>query len=241
MFWDLPSEELLRQIIFEPSRVPRAWIVFVNYLLLAAPRLYGGDTGLSNMWRWNAKVALEKPIMFLESSKINIQTLMLLAVHSEDFSSPNLSWMLTSHACRQTQGLALHARPANVDDETWQRQLTLFWNLFGVEKWCALAFGRPCFLPYSLYRDVPTPSFEHLAGFKPHLRDPTVKSAFGAHVFLRLIELAKITGTILETLAVEHTQNAVAELKSRLEDWYHTTVDVCALHSTPPRERNYSG
>ncbi len=141
--------------------------------------------------------------------------------------------MLTSHACRQAQALSIHVQPSNASPESWQRQLTLFWTLFVVEKWCALAFGRPCFLPSALYQHVPTPRLEHLTGFKPHLRDPSTgswestSSDFGAHVFLQYIELARLTGTILDSLGTDGSLSERAVVKTSLDSWYQKATEVC--------------
>ena len=231
-FFEVPSDETLRQVVFEPSAAPKAWVIFVNYILSAAPATNATEIGLANMWRLNSRLALESASVFLESSKINIQAFMLLAFHGEDFAFPNISWMLTSHACRQAEALGIHIPLATADFNAQQQQLCLFWALFITEKWCSLAFGRQVFMPTSLYSHVPLPNFAYLTTFKPHLHDLSsehwkeLSSTFGAHVFFQNIELSKLAGTVLECLAYGQSPAARDELKSRLDHWYETTNQV---------------
>ncbi|KAH8888639.1 hypothetical protein GQ53DRAFT_243765 [Thozetella sp. PMI_491] len=232
IFWQMPSDELLHRAIRDPSQTPRIWVVFINYMLLASPSSCAQAPQLAQAWRVNARVALEHAGLFLEPSKVAVQTFMLLAVHSDDFVSPNISWMLMSHACRQAQALSLQVRSTCLDPDEWQRQLSLFWCLFVVDKWFALAFGRPAFLPGVLYKNVPSPSLEHLTKFKPHFDNLETtpwdknRTTFGAHVFFQCIELAKLTDVILERLSAEDALCDRSELKASLDNWHRTSIET---------------
>ncbi|GAB1317595.1 hypothetical protein MFIFM68171_07805 [Madurella fahalii] len=180
-FFEIPSDEVLEQVIFRPSDAPAGWVVFVNYCLLASPNTKP-DAGLANMLRWNA--------------------------------------------------LALHKPGLELDEESRQRQLTLFWVIFKSEKFCTLAFGRPPLLPVSLYRDVELPSFDYLTRVTPHLdgthRDATdvPRSTFGAYIFLRNVELARLTGEILDYLAMDKPRGELATLMAMLDAWYNETREM---------------
>lgn len=99
---------------------------------------------------------------------INVQALALLSIHGEDFAAPNVSSMLLAHACRQAEALGLHVRGAEGNFDDSQHRLCLFWMLFTLDKSCALAFGRPTFLPLALYRHVPLPDEQFTLNFRPH-------------------------------------------------------------------------
>ncbi|KAK4160109.1 hypothetical protein QBC43DRAFT_271080 [Cladorrhinum sp. PSN259] len=244
-FFQTPSEDLLHRVIFSPSKVPPGWVIFVNYILLATPET-STDPGLVIMWRWNVRLALQSASLFLVPSHININAFTLLSFHGEDFAaSPNTSWMLSSQTCLQAQALALHNPAPSLDYQDRQRHLCQFWSLFNVEKQCALAFGRPSLLPTSQYRNVEIPSSDYIRGFKPHSHSFTPEesqatiSEFGAYLFLRDIELAKLTGTIMEFLSSGNKSlvQSIA-LKAELDAWYNQTNDNFKPSSDPVLNQN---
>lgn len=158
----------------------------------------------------------------------NIQTLALLAFHGEDFAAPNTSWMLLSHACRQAEALGLHVKNSKDRLDEWQQKLCLFWMLFTLDKSCALAFGRPAFLPVSVYRDVPLPDVEFMRKFSPHdassVSDRQQSSrvpSFGALMFKSTIELSKLTSNVLDVQSVGNYSKD--EKLSKLEGWFSVT------------------
>lgn len=228
-FFCFPSDEILRQIIFEPKKVrEKAWIVSFNYVLLAAISTKHDEH--EDKLRKNSQLALNDSRIFLEPSLANVQTLTLLAVHGEDFAAPNTSWMLLSHACRQAEALGLHVKKSKDKFEEWQHKLCLFWMLFTLDKSCALAFGRPAFLPFSLYRHVPLPDKEFMRKFSPHdTKDlgsqprNSQKSDFGAMMLKNTIELAKLTSDVLDVLGVGNSEKSKDKTRSKLEDWFSTT------------------
>ncbi|KAM0249256.1 hypothetical protein ACHAP5_002908 [Fusarium lateritium] len=226
-FFLAPSEELLIQVIFAPETVSRkAWVVYVNNMILAM--LSDNETTKAQNFRQNMKLALNDSSIFLEPHESHLQALILLAIHGEDYSSPNLSWMLVGHACRQAEALGLQAF-TNVDYETRQRRLSLFWLLFAVDKSCSLAFGRPCFLPSDAYSHVPLPDLGYLAKFEPRSDvaesggSKRLPSMFGAHMFLARMELAKLTGG---SYALSHRDEMAGKkglLTAKLDEWHART------------------
>lgn len=228
-FFRFPSDDILRQIVFEPEKVrEKAWIVSFNYVLLAAISTEHDEH--EDKLRKNFQVALNDSRIFLEPSLANVQTLALLAVHGEDFAAPNISWMLLSHACRQAEALGLHAKNNKDTFDEWQHKLCLFWMLFTLDKSCALAFGRSAFLPLSLYRHVPLPGKEFMQKFSPHdTKDfgseqrNSQTPGFGALMFNNTIELAKLTSDVLDALGVGNSDQSKDKSRSKLEKWFSTT------------------
>lgn len=164
---------------------------------------------------------------------VNIQALMMVACHGEDYSTPNLSWMLMGHACQQAQAIGLHQPKGDHSAET-QRQLALFWSLFAVDKSCSLAFGRPVFLPTATYQNTPLPDFEYLKRYQPHRGGAphSSSSTFGAHFFHQKIELAKLTGNALDSLGDGPTGKAFTVLLDDLKAWDAKTSKVGVIDLT---------
>ncbi|KAK3376660.1 hypothetical protein B0T24DRAFT_224992 [Lasiosphaeria ovina] len=229
VFFDSPSDSLLRQVIFKPSEAPPAWVIFVNYSLLISDL---ARHGLSGMWRWNTKMALDNAALFLSPSRMSIQAFILLSFRGEDFATPNVSWMLTSYACHQAQAMSFHIPEPDMDWGSQQRQLCLFWVLFTYEKWCALTFGRPALLPLSYFRDVRLPSFDYLVSSSSHPHtlpadcETSTSPIFAAHVFFQNIKLAKLTSVILDSLVLGGLATERDALKGELETWYLETIDL---------------
>ncbi|KAK2063312.1 hypothetical protein LY76DRAFT_563433 [Colletotrichum caudatum] len=243
-----PPDDLMRQIVFHPEQVAqKAWVVYFNYIMLAqASTEEENQANRADKFRRNVRRALNDSSIFLEPREINVQALALLAMHGEDYTSPNLSWMVVGHACRQAEALGLHA-PPHADPESRQRGLAVFWMLFIVDKSCALAFGRSPFLPAHSYQDVPLPDFGYLLKFQPHTTDglfgdspkPSRRSHFGAHFFLAGVRLAKIMGSIIEFLSPGPSAFSRREIKMQLETWYAATMKT--LEDIIEAERPFLG
>ncbi|KAK1676145.1 hypothetical protein BDP55DRAFT_693403 [Colletotrichum godetiae] len=232
-FFITPSEELLRQTVFSPGKFSHnAWLVYFNYTMLAQISTEQRDDGKleAARFRQNVRITVNDSRIFLEPRQVNVQALALLAVHGEDYASPNLSWMLVGHTCRQVEALGLHV-PMYTDIESYQRSLSMFWLLFVLDKSCALAFGRSPFLPMSLYRDVPLPDFSHLLKFQP----PHLDLEFSTHFFIKGIELAKIMGTVVDMLALGSSKISRDTIRLQLEKWSHQTKEI--LNKTIEAER----
>ncbi|KAG5814279.1 hypothetical protein H9Q71_003290 [Fusarium xylarioides] len=238
-FFITPSESLLIQTIFRPETVSKkAWVVYINYMILTM--LANNEDARAQKYRNNMKLALDDCRIFLEPHEVNLQALIMLAIHGEDYASPNQSWMLVGHACRQAEALRLHA-PSESDCETAQRKLSLFWLLFAVDKSCALAFGRPCSLPSATYSHVPLPDLRYLTKFQPRSDSPeaegrTQTSFFGGDMFLARIELAQMIGVSLDS---RHIPEPEDNLRERLGEWYTRTNKI--LRDILQNERASSG
>ncbi|KAK2000821.1 hypothetical protein LX36DRAFT_698676 [Colletotrichum falcatum] len=247
LFFSTPSDDLLRQVVFHPEQVrQKAWVVFFNYIMLAQSSTEEeNQANKADKFRRNVQRALNDSSIFLEPQEVNVQALALMAMHGEDYTSPNLSWMIVGHACRQAEALGLHV-PPHLDFESHQRSLSLFWLLFIVDKSCTLAFGRSPFLPVNTYQDVPLPEFSHLLKYCPHTdsrfgdsQTPSKQSQFGAHYLIRGIELAKIMGSIIEFLSPGPSAFTRHEIKMKLEKWYSATNKI--LQGTIEAERHFVG
>ncbi|CVL06142.1 uncharacterized protein FMAN_03871 [Fusarium mangiferae] len=237
-FFITPSESLLIQTIFRPYTVSKkAWVVYINYMILTM--LAHNEDARAQQYRNNMKLALNDSRIFLEPHEANLQTLIMLAIHGEDYASPNESWMLVGHACRQAEALGLHT-PSEADYVTTQRSLSLFWLLFAVDKSCALAFGRSCSLPSATYSHVPLPDLRYLTKFHPCNDSPdadgrTERSMFGGHMFLARIELAQMIGVALDSRHISESEDG---MKERFEEWYSATNKI--LSDTLQNEIRFS-
>lgn len=212
----------------------RAWIVYVNFILLTLLQNDSSQSDVVESLQKNTEMALNDYRIFLEPSEINIQALLLLGCHGEQYASPNLSWMLVGHACRQAQALGLHV-VGRGSYKYQQRQLALFWSLFSIDKSCSLAFGRPMLLPTTIYENVPLPDFQYLLGYHPHRSQPVVTqngsstSTFGAHFFIQGMKLAKLTGAALSLLASPGNIADHQDLASKLRSWDSYTNEVSLI------------
>lgn len=227
-----PPEEILLNAIFNPATVSqRAWIVYINFILLSLLQHDVSQADIVENLKKNTNLALNDFRIFLEPSETNIQALMLLGCHGEQYASPNLSWMLVGHACRQAQAVGLHSLKGDGYEQR-QRRLALFWSLFSVDKSCSLAFGRPTLLPTAIYENVPLPDFQYLLTYHPHRKEPIqtengpVASTFGAHFFIQEMQLAKLTGAVLDFLASPDNMASYRALIAQLQSWDSVTNEV---------------
>ncbi|KAL7908242.1 hypothetical protein GGI35DRAFT_469961 [Trichoderma velutinum] len=227
-----PSDDLLLNVIFDPATVPqRAWIVYVDFILLTLLQNDNSQSDVVESLQKNTEMALNDYRIFLEPREINIQALLLLGCHGEQYASPNLSWMLVGHACRQAQALGLHV-VGRGSYKYQQRQLALFWSLFSIDKSCSLAFGRPMLLPTAIYENVPLPDFQYLLGYHPHRNQPIITqngsstSTFGAHFFIQGMKFAKLTGAALSLLAGPGSIADHQALAAKLRSWDSYTNEL---------------
>jgi hypothetical protein len=192
---------------------------------------------------------IEDSTILLEPSLVNIQALIMVAVHTQEISTPSLCWILISHACRMAQTLALHLPvPGPRNSVTNIDRIFLFWSLFLIEKSLSLAFGRPSLLPGAVYKNVPPPDIDQLRRFSPHSKTKAVpglsrippSSGYGygvVHV-LRSIALAKIQGDIQDAFS-SGARNIDAEklssLKENLDHWFQVTEEVGILSFQLPQ------
>lgn len=228
-----PSDQILMKVVFEPVSVTqRSWVLYVNFIFLIISHKDQTLSHLTTSFRHNIRLVLDDAKIFLEPNEVNVQALTMLSCLGEDYTSPSLSWMLASHACRQAQALNLHFTEQHYSTEQ-QRRLTLFWVLFMVDKACSLAFGHPILLPSKLYANVPLPDFQHLLKFRPrhgqlhNAHTYPYSSTFGAHFLTQNIKLARLTGLILDIPTNGAHYGGREGLISYLDDWDVSTRQVC--------------
>ncbi|KAL7906600.1 fungal-specific transcription factor domain-containing protein [Trichoderma velutinum] len=227
-----PSDQVLMEVVFEPISVTlRSWILYINFIFLIISRKDQTLSHLTESFRHNIRLALDDAKIFLEPNEVNVQALAMLSCLGEDYTSPDLSWMLANHACRQAQALNLHLTEQHYSTEQ-QRRLTLFWVLFMVDKACALAFGHPVLLSSKMYENVPLPDFQHLLKFRPrhgqmnNTHTQPYTSTFGAHFLTQNIKLARLTGLILDILTNGALHGGRESLMPYLDDWDMSTRQV---------------
>lgn len=196
-------------------------------MLLSDISASDGDSKETPKLRHNVQLALNDSRIFLEPREVNVQALTLLAMHGEDYATPNLSWMLLGHSCRQAEALGLHAS-SHHSSELGQKRLCLFWLLFLMDKSCSLAFGRQAFLPMAVYQNVPLPNDDVLLRFHLHdgQRNAPEVSQFGAQFLKRSMELSKLVGLLLDLLMMGDTSLARRDIRSKLDNWYQDTNQV---------------
>jgi len=241
-FFFAPPLQLVRKLAFEPSQIDeRGWLLLFNSTASTTVSLISPlDERLARGLQWNIWMLLEDSTLFLEPSEVNIQALIMVAVHSQEISTPSFCWTLISHACRMSQTLALHLPVPGTpcDNNTNSNRFFLFWSLFLIDKSLSLAFGRPSLLPSCLYKDVPPPDIERLAQFSPHIKTTAIPSAsksppishgYGAVHATRSMALAKIQGDIQDAFYGNGriiAPERISILKNQLDDWFQVTREV---------------
>lgn len=245
-----PSESLLTKIVYNPEAVEqRGWVVLFNCLCaVATPAVDNKSSILRERLKWNCWLALDDCRVFLEPQAINVLALVTIAMHGEDFATPNLSWIIIGHACRIAQTMNIHLPLQNTtNDEQMQRSL-LFWSLFMVDISASLAFERPSYLSSPIYDRIPLPSPEVVAKFKPHTNSES--SSFGGIFFLQSIVLGKLYMKALNFLqSMGYLTHAARQfeknkMQGELSLWNNKTTQVtCFFHegigangSIAPRE-----
>ena len=207
-------------------------MIFNYFMLSALPAdKYPHSSRLRDGFRRNTWIALNDTSLFLKPRMVNILALIAIASHGEDFTTPNLSWILTGHACRLLQAMSIHLSLGTPGSQTYIHRLFVFWSLFCIDKSVSLAFGRPCSLPTPFYDQVPTPTLADLADFKPHSRT-SKESTYGAYFFIQRVHLAKLQGKVLELRQLFATAEKTGyrakknQIKEELRLWHTETQKV---------------
>jgi transcription factor-like protein len=236
VLFKVPDQALLRSIVYQPSKVSeRGWVLLFNCIIANSKIFLGPEyADLVARLRWNTWTALNDSTLFTEPTEANIQALLSLATHGDDFATPSMSWTITGHACRLAQAMKLQSLETRGD----KRRIFLFWALFTIDKSVSLAFGRPPMLSSQYYEHVPLPDLEFLAGFEPH-KDPqgsmqqAAQSAnFGASYFLTTVKMGRLTGKITDFLYSWKESDTATynihrnSLKSELDNWYQDSIQV---------------
>ena len=175
--------------------------------------------------RCNLWLALNDVRLLLEPSEPNIQALILLACHVEDFTTPSLCWMLATNACRMLQALGVTNR--SLDSRTRERRVRVFWHLNLLDKGLALIFGRPPTFHPAMTKEIPLPTLDQLLPFQPHTSAGS-PGVFGAHFMHQKFSLSRIIGDIWKCLYDGDTPDdrAIAVASADLESWYHEAQKV---------------
>lgn len=194
MFVPTPPEILYNVLRFPEKVSEKAHIAFVYGILLTEACLdSAADPKTITKFRWNLRLALDDARLLLEPCDLHIQTLTLLSFHVQELSTPSMSWMMLSTACRMLQIVGLNGR--KLDPETHNRRIRFFWTVNAIDKSLALVFGRAPTMMGAMYANVPLIPMQQLLEYQPHISDedqrnhPEFNSMFGAH-FMRTLHLS---------------------------------------------------
>ena len=175
---------------------------------------------LKGKLRCNLWLALNDVRLLLEPSEANIQALIVLACHVEEFTTPSLSWLLITNACRMLQALGVNHR--QLDSKTRERRAIVFWHLNLLDKGFALVFGRPPTFHRAMANEIKLPTLEQLLPFQPHQTSTIRPSTFGVHFLHQMFRLTRTIADIWYCLFDGPSTNddMVAELIERVNLWY---------------------
>lgn len=225
-----PPEDVLDLLkASQPQRIRnRAWLVMYYSIILSniSSTEPENDT-LKMKLRANLWLALNDVRLLLEPSEINIQALTLLASHVEEFTTPSLSWMLMTNACRMLQALGVNHR--RLDAKTRERRTMMFWHLNLVDKGLALSLGRPPTFHRAMAREIPLPTLEQLLPFHPHRNPSTnIPSLFGAHLLQQVFKSTRMQADIWYCLYedTELSERSIALVAEDLDAWYFQAMRV---------------
>ncbi|GAB1735712.1 hypothetical protein NU219Hw_g4276t1 [Hortaea werneckii] len=211
----------------EPYKVEeRSWLVLFYGVILTAVRAKDpSDDFTATRLKHNLWLAFNDVRILLEPSDVNIQALMMLACHVEDFTSPSLCWMLVNNACRLLQNAGITDR--RLDPQVKDRRRKTFWALNMLDKTLALTFGRPPTFHRALAREIEPPPLVDLMEYKPHRPPEGMPSSFGAHHFHHLFLLSRIMGDIWHCLYEEdYNLHTIKQQRKELDGWYFEATKV---------------
>ena len=228
LFSSAPPEVLDHLRASRPDQVhDRAWLVmYYSVILSMVSSTNPMDESTKAKLRCNLWLALNDVRLLLEPSEPNIQALILLACHVEEFTTPSLCWMLVTNACRMLQALGVSHR--RFDSRTRERRLMIFWHLNILDKGLALSFGRPPTFHRAMAREIAVPTLDQLLPFQPHRTSTGTPALFGAHFMHQIILLSRVMADVWHCLYEETAPNSRGiELASEdLESWYHQAQQV---------------
>ena len=231
------AAEILNNIALSPERVHEKGHLLTFYgIILTSDDSFDEQTKMK--LKWNLWLCLNDARLLLQPSELNIQALILLACHVQDFHTPSLCWMVSTTAFRMLQALGLSNLTMNT--EAKQRRYELFWFLNSLDKLLALIFGRPPVFHRAMCEEIPMPSMQRLRVFQPHLKaspqsettPSSSASLFGAHVLHQMHLVSKVMGDIWYYLFDDHGRPAVLEeTRENLNSWFEDTSKVNKLRS----------
>lgn len=234
-----PPEVLDHLRACRPHQVhERAWLVMYYSIVLAMVSSTNPSDGSTKAkLRCNLWLALNDARLFLEPSEANIQALVLLACHVEEFTTPSLCWMLATSACRMLQALGVSHR--RVDPETRQRRIMMFWHLNLLDKGMSLIFGRPPTFHRAMAKEIALPTLDQLLPFRPHPTSAGAPALFGAHYMYQILLLSRIMADIWHCLYEEASlDDRIKSASEDLDSWYNEAQRVD--HNSPVRSMIHS-
>ena len=205
----------------------RAWLVmYYSIILSIVSSTDPMDESTKAKLRCNLWLALNDVRLLLEPSEPNIQALILLACHVEEFTTPSLCWMLVTNACRLLQALGVSHR--RFDIQTRERRVMMFWHLNILDKGLALIFGRPPTFHRAMAREICLPTLDQLLPFQPHRTSGDAPALFGAHYMHHTLLLSRVMGDVWHCLYEETApeNHSVESAIKHLESWYHKAQEV---------------
>jgi hypothetical protein len=187
------------------------------------------DHDTKSKLRCNLWLALNDVRILLEPSEANIQALVILAMHVEEFTTPLLSWMLVSNACRMLQAIGIQRR--RFDDETRARRTMLFWHLNLLDKGHALFFGRPPTFHRAMAMEVPLPALSQMLWFQPHQRSSSnaVPGLFGPHFMHQLFLLTRVNANVCYCIydCTSPDDSYIEKESQKVDTAYGEALEVC--------------
>lgn len=205
----------------------KAWLLlFYSIILSHVSSKTPDDHDTKRKLRANIWMTLHDARLLLEPSEINIQALIMLASHVEEFSTPSLCWMLTTNACRMLQALGVNHR--RLSPETRERRRLMFWHLNLVDTGLALCFGRPPTFHRAMSKEIEVPSLTQLRTFQPHKDGSQATSLFGAHYIHQMFLCSRIVGDIWYCLydGDPPDDDRIRRTIRAMEAWYKQALEV---------------
>ena len=216
-----------------PNQVQdRAWLVmYYSIILSMVSSINPTDKDTKAKLRCNLWLAFNDVRLLLEPSEVNIQALVLLACHVEEFTTPSLCWMLTTNACRMLQALGINNR--RIDSETRERRTLLFWHLNLLDKGLALIFGRPPTFHPAMAKELALPTLGQLLQFQPHISSSERTALFGAHYIYQMMALSRLMTDIWDCLYgdVLSDEHKIESVIQDLDSWQRQAQQVRRKHT----------
>lgn len=234
--------DILRNVFLHPDQVlEKAYMVSAFGIVLTAVASNGAfDKRVVTKLRWNLRLALDDANLLLEPTDLNIEALMLLALHIQELATPSLTWMFASTASQMLQFIGVSHR--SLDEKTQDHRLMMFWTLNTMDKILALIFGKPPSLHRSMSTRVPSIPIQKMLSFQP--TGPVAvglgntapfQSMFGAHSMDQFHRSSVLYSDIWSCI-YEDSSN-VTRIQTRLDEWHEHCKSVslpnpCSIPST---------
>lgn len=236
LFTPAPTD-ILRDVFLHPDRVlEKAYMVSAYGIALTAVALNKAfDKQVVTKLRWNLRLALDDANLLLEPTDLNIEALLLLALHIQELATPSLTWMFASTAARMLQFVGVYHR--SLDEKTRDHRLLMFWTLNTMDKILAVIFGKPPSLHRSMSTNVPSIPIQKMLAFQP--TGPVAipvgntapfQSMFGAHSMDQFHRSSVLYSDIWSCI-YEDSSN-VSRIQTRLDEWHEQCTSVSRFRHT---------